>query len=86
MATVPNPLEQALGLHRAGRLDAALAAYRGLLPANPDHPELLFLIGTASAQAGQRAQALEFLQRATRCAPERPEPWRQLASVQAELG
>ena len=57
-------LEEAAALHRAGRLAAALAAYRRVLGRFPDDPDALFLAGSACHRLGQEAEAETLLRAA----------------------
>jgi tetratricopeptide (TPR) repeat protein len=59
-------LQQAQRLHQAGDLDAAQALYRQVLERAPNHPQTLYLLGTALLQLGQAEQALGHLERAAR--------------------
>src|SRR5688572_14810813 len=59
-------LEAGLQAHQQGDLERALAAYRQVLAAVPDHPAALRLLGTALLQGGDAAQAVSFLERAAR--------------------
>ena len=51
----------ALGLHHAGRLTEAEAAYRRVLAADPGHFEALHYLGVLRAQCGDMAQAAELI-------------------------
>ena len=64
-AGVPRQaLEQAVGLHQAGRLAEAEAAYRRILATRPDEPDALHLMGLLAHQAGRPAAAIELIGRA----------------------
>ncbi|MGH7306413.1 MAG: tetratricopeptide repeat protein [Candidatus Rokuibacteriota bacterium] len=61
---VRRALEAAVSLHRAGRLQAAEAAYRDILARAPDHPDALHLLGVVAAQAGDADRAVDLIRRA----------------------
>lgn len=69
MGTELTPLDAAVNLHMAGRLDAAGAAYRRLLVDDPAQPTALHLLGVVAAQAGDGTAALRRLARARRLLP-----------------
>jgi tetratricopeptide (TPR) repeat protein len=54
----PALLQQALALHRAGRLAEADAIYRRILEGQPQHPDALHLSGLIAHQSGDHATAL----------------------------
>lgn len=51
-------IEDALSLHRAGRLAEAEAAYRALLEGDPDNPGVLHNLGVLKATAGDTMKAI----------------------------
>jgi tetratricopeptide (TPR) repeat protein len=61
-----------MGLHRAGRLAEAEAAYRQILAATPDQPAALHLLGLLAHQTGHPRPAIELVTRALRGRPEAP--------------
>ena len=65
-----SELQQALALHRAGRLADAAAAYRRLLDEAPADPEVLHSFGLLCHQRGDPEQALALLRRAVALRPE----------------
>ena len=67
---VVSELQQALALHRAGRLAEAAAAYRQLLERAPADPEVLNSFGLLCHQRGDSEQALALLRRAVTLRPE----------------
>lgn len=69
MASHPSAIDDALGLHRAGRLAEAEQAYRRILADHPQHPDALHLLGLVAHQSGRSAEALVLIQRATQLAP-----------------
>ena len=58
-----DPRAQALSLLRAGRLDAARAAYEGLLSAAPDDADLLGRLGMLELQQQRHEDAETWLRR-----------------------
>lgn len=63
-------LENALNLHRAGDLDAAAAAYRALLAAEPENADALHLLGVLLHKRGNSADAEESIRSALTIDPE----------------
>jgi tetratricopeptide (TPR) repeat protein len=59
-------LQRGRRLHHTGQVSAAEALYRQVLADVPDHPEALYLLGTALLQLGQPEQAVDRLERAVR--------------------
>lgn len=63
-------LEDAIQLHRAGRLAEAEAGYRQHLAEEPDNPEVLHLLGILRGQLGDMGEALQLVRRAGEIAPD----------------
>lgn len=87
--TSPTPaqvVEQALALHRQGRLLEAESLYRSLLAGRPDHFEASYLLGMLKMQQGQAAQALPLLEAAVKIKPYAAEALATLGAVLAALG
>lgn len=63
-------LEQAIGLHEAGRLDEAGAAYRAILSVAPRHPQALHLAGVIQHQRGEHTAALQSINAAILAKPD----------------
>lgn len=61
------------------RLDAAIAR-------EPDHPRLRFLRGVLLADSGRNAEAAAVLEQLTQDHPDLPEPYNNLAVLQAARG
>jgi tetratricopeptide (TPR) repeat protein len=57
--TVDNPIEHALALHRAGRLDSAEHAYRAILDAQPCNASTLYMLGVLYLQRQDIERAIE---------------------------
>jgi predicted TPR repeat methyltransferase len=56
-------LQIAVRLHRDGRLEAAAQIYGQLLQLQPDHPDVLHLLGVLCHQAGKSREAVELIRR-----------------------
>ncbi|HXD83614.1 MAG TPA: tetratricopeptide repeat protein [Rudaea sp.] len=63
-------LQEALKLHRAGDLDAAEAAYRALLAAEPENADALHLLGVLLHKRGNSTDAEESIRSALMLDPE----------------
>lgn len=61
--------QNAVGLHQAGRLDEAEAAYRRLLEISPENADLLHLLGMIAVQKGAYEAACGYLYKAVRLVP-----------------
>lgn len=79
-------LNQALDLHRAGRLAEAVAVYEGLVAQNPDAQPVLNYGGLARFQQGDAEGALVWLQRAVDLNPEDQSACNNLAAVLKATG
>jgi tetratricopeptide (TPR) repeat protein len=79
-------LHRAQSLHQAGNLSAAEAFYRQVLEQVPNHPETLYLLGTALLQLGQTGEAVDRLERAARALRNQPRVLGNLARAYFGLG
>lgn len=79
-------LEYAMSLHRAGKLAEAEAIYRRLLSAEPDHAQVLSLLGLIACQRGQLDEATVLLGHAVAREPDNPEYRINLGEVQRRRG
>lgn len=77
-------LKQTIELHRQGNLDAAAAGYASFLAEHPRDSEALRLFGALRFQQGDRAAALDLLERAHQAAPELAAPLLTLGRVHLE--
>lgn len=75
MKPTPSMLDAALAHHRAGRLEAALLAYRGLRARAPRDPQVAYLGGVALLQMGRAAESVSWLEAATGLAPRNGGGW-----------
>ena len=74
-STGAGRFQQALALHRQGKIAEAEAIYRELLRAQPDHAAALHLLAVLEAQAGRPAAALQRLDRLVALKPDNAEAW-----------
>lgn len=81
MSAAANRLQEALRLHRAGRLDAAAALYRDMLRATPDDAAALGYLGLLHFQRGDLKQAEQLLRRSLDIEPRNPNAWSNLGMV-----
>ena len=79
-------VEQALGLHRQGRLFEAEAIYQSVLARRPEHFEASYLLGMVKMQQGHTLQALPLIEAAVKIKPFAPEALTSLGAVLASLG
>jgi len=63
-------LQNALDLHREGRLDDAESAYRACLASDPVDVDALYLLAVLSLQRGDPVKARELIDRAIELAPD----------------
>ncbi len=61
---IERTFDNAVALHRAGRLDEAQRAYRNILGSYPSHVDALHLLGVAAYQSGQSGAAIDFIGKA----------------------
>ena len=74
-------LAGALEAHKEGRLEEAIAGYREILTAEPDHADALHLLGAAFHQMGQYADALPLIEQAIKVRPDAPHYHNHLGQV-----
>jgi tetratricopeptide (TPR) repeat protein len=72
---------EALDLHRQGRLREAEKIYTRVLKAAPDHFDALNLLGTVKAQLGRMGEAHRLLTAAIKINPQVPQAWANLGHV-----
>ena len=78
---IAQALQEAVALHRQGRLRAAEKLYARVLKAAPDNFDALHLLGSLKAQAGQMGDALRLISAATKINPRAPDALVNLANV-----
>ena len=64
---------RAIGLHEAGKLDAAIVAYRAILKRHPDASTCWSNLGMALRTLGRKDEGLEVLRAGVRVCPQVPE-------------
>jgi hypothetical protein len=77
--------QQALGLHRAGRLDKARRLYRRTLELHPQEVRALHLLGVIAAQTHHSDDAVRLFSEAAVLAPQIAAIHNDLGNAQAEL-
>jgi tetratricopeptide (TPR) repeat protein len=78
---IAQSLNEALALHRQGRLRDAEKIYARVLKAAPDHFDALNLLGTVKAQLGRVGDAHRLLAAAVKVNPRVPQAWLNFAHV-----
>ncbi len=68
-------LHMAVQFHEAGDVGSAETLYRGILEAQPDHPEANSLLGRLALQVGQLQGALPYLAAALQARPDQEHYW-----------
>lgn len=79
-------LDAGLAAHRRGDLEWALAAYRDILAAAPEHRAAMNLLGAALLQLGRASEAVPLLERASRSQRDDPHVLANLAQAYLALG
>ncbi|MFQ5995760.1 MAG: tetratricopeptide repeat protein [Acidiferrobacterales bacterium] len=69
-AALAAEIERAVAHHQAGRLQEAEALYQQILQAQPDHPDVLNLLGVLTHQAGRHERALDLINQAIKITPD----------------
>ncbi|MBF0310482.1 MAG: tetratricopeptide repeat protein [Magnetococcales bacterium] len=82
---IVHRLQQAIGEHARGELEAASAACREVLIAAPHRADAWSLLGVILRRQGQIQQALAAHREAVRRQPDFPEAWNNLANTLREL-
>ncbi len=82
---VDQAMQEAVGLHRAGRLRDAEKIYARIVKAAPDYFDALHLLGSLKAQAGQMGEALRLITAALKINPRASDAWMNLANVMHAL-
>ena len=78
-------LQEALGLHRAGRLEQAGRLYRRILECRPQEVRALHLLGVIAGQERRHEEAVKFFTEAAALAPQIPAVHNDLGNAQSEL-
>lgn len=75
-----------LQLQRNGKSAQAMETAQRHIAANPNDPQMRFLLGTIQSDTGDTAQALQSFEKLTQEYPELPEPYNNLAVLLAARG
>lgn len=67
--TIEQAIELATGHHNAGRFQQAEGIYRQILSVQPNHPDVLNLLGTLVTQVGQRDAGIQIIRQAIEINP-----------------
>ena len=86
MASIPQALAVAHEHHQSGRLREAERIYRLILEKQPDHPDVVRLLGVVALQVGKYEAAVELLGRALTLRPDFPEACTDLGLALQGLG
>jgi tetratricopeptide (TPR) repeat protein len=83
---VQAALSRGEGLHRAGDLAGAEAAYRAVLTAEPTNPTAWYLLGAVCQATGRATEAVACLQEAVRYRPGHAASWNLLGAALGRQG
>jgi Tfp pilus assembly protein PilF len=81
LPTTISPIEDAVSLHRAGRLDEAEKAYRRVLKGSKNDFNALHLLGMLNHQRGKPGEAYQLITSALKVHPRSPDALANLALV-----
>lgn len=84
--TIPQAIDIALRHHNAGELQQAEVIYRQILDIQPDHPDVLHLLGLIAHQVGRNDAAIELIGKALSLFSGNPLFHGNLGSAQLESG
>ena len=76
-----QPIQQAIELHRKGRLAEAEAIYLRLLRSRPNDVDALHYLGVLRMNQNRNEQAIELVQRSLRLAPRNFHAWNNLGNL-----
>ena len=76
----------AVGHHKAGKLQEAEQAYRGILEQQPGQPDTLNMLGVVAGQRGQSDRAIDWFRQAVRADGKNPTFHYNLAKAQHATG
>ena len=74
-------IEEAIDLHRSGRMAEAESAYLALLRNKPNDADALHFLGVLRMQQGRPDAAVEFIQRSLKVDPKNSHAWNNLGNV-----
>jgi len=78
-------LQNGLALHQAGRLQEAKTVYQSILQEQPQHPDVLHLLGVIAHQVGQNEIAVDLIEKAIRINPVVPDFYNNCGEVYRAL-
>src|SRR5258708_26217387 len=81
-----SALQQAVALHRSGRLREAEPFYATVLAAEPDHPDALHFLGVLRHRQGASTKAVALIRRSLALAPANADAHNNLGNVLLEIG
>lgn len=85
-ATSASLFDQALALHKEGRLEDALPLYRQAIERGPEFPDLLIGAGIAFSMKSEIEEAIRHLRRATELAPDKAAAFAHLGTLLNDAG
>lgn len=86
MATIGEALASAFKHHQAGRLEEAVALYRRILAARPEHADANHLLGVVAYQRGDHGRAIQLIEKALALNPNAAAYHKNLGSAYQALG
>jgi protein O-GlcNAc transferase len=86
MPAIDSLLEQAVGLHQAGRMAEAIEIYEKIIAQVPNHFDATHLLGVIALQEGQLDQARDLITSALRSNPQNPPAMNNLGMVYLRNG
>jgi predicted O-linked N-acetylglucosamine transferase (SPINDLY family) len=84
--TIDQTIQIAIQHHQSGRLAEAERIYRQILAQDPNHPEVLKLLGVLAAQVGKSDAGMELIRRAIRLKPDDAEAHNNLGVILRNKG
>ncbi len=79
-------LQTAQHYHEQGKFAQAATIYQQILKVNPDHPDVLHLLGVLFAQTGEPTQAEHYIRKAIALNPKNADYYSHLGNVLKEMG
>ena len=83
--TPQQVLDLAVQHHTKGELSKAQDIYEQILQTDPNHPEVMRLLGVIALQVGEKNRAVDLIKKATRVKPEFAEAHTDLGDALIEL-
>ncbi len=85
-ADLAKALDHAVQLHTDGKLAEAEASYRKILAVDPNHPEVLHLLGVVALQVGANETAVQLIGQALAIKPDFVAAWNNMGIAHKALG